>query len=108
MGGGIAADWNSDASVLAIMMAICRGVMHTNDGRNDWTARSNYYQGSGGKGTPDFPVELYAKVIHACAPSGKAYAFSYDDVYAEDPSLSFTAGGVVTVTLNSLESITFP
>ncbi len=105
IGGGIAADWSNDPSVIAIMMAICRGVMHLNDGRNDWTNRSNYYQGSGGKGTPDLPVELYAKVIHALAPNGKAYAFSLDDVYADDPSLSFAAGGTVTVNLNSLESL---
>ncbi|UFH57237.1 beta-1,3-glucanase family protein [Spirosoma sp. KNUC1025] len=108
LGAGSAADWGNDDAVLAIMMAICRGVMHYNDGRTDWLDRSKYYQGSGGKGTPDFPIELYAKVIHALAPNGKAYAFSFDDVYAEDPSLVFSPGGMVNITLNSLESVKLP
>jgi hypothetical protein len=108
LGGGIAADWSNDPSVLAVMMAICRGVMHHNNGCNYWTDRLNYYQGSGGKGRPDFPIELYAKVIHALAPTGKAYAFSFDDVYTEDPSLVFSPGGVVSVTLNSLDSVKIP
>lgn len=89
-GAGLGAAWATDPVAMAIMMSICRGVMHLDDGRNAWLDASKYYQGSGsGTGTTSMPIFHYAKILHDKSIDHKAYAFSYDDVYGTEPAVYF-------------------
>lgn len=79
--------WASDNVAMAVLVSICRGVMHL-DSADDWIDPSNSYQGApeGGKAT-EFPTFYYSKILHDSAIGGKAYALSYDDVFGTDPTV---------------------
>lgn len=97
-GAGLGAAWATDPVGMAIMMSICRGVMHIDDGRNAWRDPSQFYQGAGGgTGTTAMPIFHYAKILHDKSIDKKAYAFSYDDVYGDEPAVYF--GGYPSLTL---------
>ncbi len=92
--------WSSDPVTIAILVSICRGVMHLDKGHIDWINSSNYYKNDGA-------VEFYSKLLHESAQNGKVYALSLDDVYGNDPTISFQAESTVTINLNSLEPVNF-
>jgi hypothetical protein len=95
-------DWSTDAAT-AIMVSICRGVMHLDDGTTSWVDATRYYQGDGGVSTVEMPIFYYASILHQYGLTGLAYALSLDDVYGTNPSIAFNAGATVTVTLVSME-----
>lgn len=101
-GSGLCSNWGTDPACMAIMVSICRGVMHLDDGCNDWVNSANYYKGDGSE---IFPVLYYSKILHQLGLNGKAYVLSYDDVYGDNPSIFFDSGATVTVTLQSLEAV---
>ncbi len=105
-GTGMGANWASDPAAMAIMVAIDRGVMHLDNGTEDWVNASNYYRGDGkGHSSEDMPIFYYSRILHQQGLNGLAYVLSYDDVYGTNPSIFFDAGATVTVTLTSLESV---
>lgn len=120
-GTGAGANWGSDPLAIAIMVSICRGVMHLDDGTSSWIDSSKYYQGgrytretngttkdngaSAAVTSPEYPVYFYSKVLHEKGFDGKAYALSYDDVYGSNPSVYFDEGTTLTVNLNSLHKV---
>jgi hypothetical protein len=98
-GAGTGALWATDPVAMAIMMSICRGVMHLDDGRNAWPDSSRYYLGSGGgSGTASMPIFHYARILHSLSIDRKAYAFSYDDVYGSEPAVYFGGHPALTLT----------
>lgn len=102
-GAGDGANWNSDPVAIAIVMAICRGVMHLDDGFNDWTDKSKFYRGNGaGVATADMPIFWYGKILHEMSIDESAYALSFDDVYGAEPSIYFERTGTVSVEFMAL------
>jgi hypothetical protein len=95
----------TDPVLMALMISICRGVAHLDNGTTDWVNSANFFKG--GADHANFPIEYYAQIIHANAPGGLAYAFSYDDIYAQNPSCFFNAGTTITFNLNSLNPLIF-
>jgi hypothetical protein len=64
-----------------IAASINRGVFYDS---NLWWNRSKYYQeSSSNKGV----YNKYAKLLHSVSIEGRCYAFSYDDVNGQDPSI---------------------
>ena len=113
-GGDAAAAWGSDPAVMAILVSICRGVMHLDNGTSDWvpvyakpdSPPGNFYLGNGlGVSTPGMPIYYYSKILHSFGAGGMAYVLSYDDVYGQNTSIFFADGANVTINLNSLESV---
>jgi hypothetical protein len=104
-GSGLAADWGSNAAAMGMLVSICRGVAHLDNGCVDWIDSKKFYQGKGGASTENFPIEYYSKIIHANAPAGSAYTLSYDDVYGQNPSVYFNSGQTISISLNSLEAV---
>ena len=123
-GTGAGANWGSDPLAMAIMVSICRGVMHLDDGTTSWVDSTKYYQGgrytrnkdgvtvdngaSAAISSPEYPVYFYSKVLHANGYNGQAYALSYDDVYGDNPTVYFDEGAHLTITLNSLHVVAPP
>lgn len=104
---GLGEYWNSDPVAMAIMVSICRGVMHLDDGCTDWTDSTKYYLGDGtGKSTSSLPIFYYSSILHANGLNGKAYVLSYDDIYGEEPTIYFANYPDVTITLNSVAKVT--
>jgi hypothetical protein len=108
MGAGFAKEWSDDPAVIAILTAICRGVMHL-DEVDAWlpqprqgSGATNYYNATGA------PVYLYAKILHDLGVNRFAYALSFDDVYAQNTSLFFDRGSQVTIRLHSLGRVAAP
>lgn len=98
-------DWSTDAAI-AIMVSICRGVMHLDDGTTSWVDPRRYYKGDGsGASTAATPIFFYSSVLHNFGLNGLAYVLSLDDVYGTNPTIMFDAGATVTVTLVSLEKV---
>jgi hypothetical protein len=98
-----------DVATIAIMVSICRGVAHLDDGTTSWVTSSNYYQGSGsGTSTESMPVLFYSSLLHQLGVNGLAYALSLDDVYGQNSSIQIPNGGTVTVTLESLANVAPP
>jgi hypothetical protein len=96
-------DWSTDAAI-AIMVSICRGVMHLDEGTTQWVDASLYYQGNGsGVSTEDMPIFYFSSILHQFGLNGLAYVLSLDDVYGTNPTIMFNSGATVTVTLVSLE-----
>lgn len=89
----------ADRVLMALMISICRGVAHLDNGTTDWVNAKNYFRGDP-KDHANFPIEYYAKIIHANALNGLAYAFSYDDIYSNNPSEYFDSGATIKFTLN--------
>lgn len=85
-----------DNAIMALLVSIVRGVAQMDDGCTDWVKSSNYY------GTA--MTEYYAKIIHANALNGFAYALAYDDVFGQNSSVSFNSGANISFSLNSLEA----
>ncbi|TND09445.1 MAG: hypothetical protein FD123_1251 [Bacteroidetes bacterium] len=104
-GTGLAADWGSDPAAMAILVSICRGVAHLDDGCTEWVKTSGFYQGDAGKSTENQPIEYYSKILHANAPGGAAYTLSYDDVYGQNSSVFFNSGQAITIALTSIEKV---
>ena len=89
-GAGQGAYWGTDPVAMAIMVSICRGVMHLDDGTTAWTDPARHYQGDGsGTGTATMPIYHYAKLLHQTSLGQRTYALSYDDVYSADPTIYF-------------------
>lgn len=108
-GSGAAKNWGTDPLCMAIMVSICRGVMHLDEGTKDWVDSSKYYQGNGqGESTEDMPIFYYSSILHANGKDGKAYVLSYDDVYGSNPSIFFKGKPNVTIDLNGLDKISAP
>lgn len=105
-GTGLAANWGSDPAAMAILVSICRGVAHLDNGCTDWVNVANFYQGDSGSSTMNQPIEYYSKILHANAPGGAAYTLSYDDVYGQNSSVFFNAGQAISIALTSLEQVT--
>ncbi len=108
---GAAQYWGSDPAAMAIMISICRGVMHLDDGTTSWVNDKNYYLGTSQSGqTPvsssSFPIYYYASILHANATGGMAYALSYDDIYGNQSQVWVNDGADVTVNIHSLEKVT--
>lgn len=100
-GVGAGAFWATDPVAMAIMVSICRGVMHYDDGRVDWLDPSKYYRGDGhGNSTAATPIFYYAKILHEKSVGNLAYALSFDDVYGNEPAIYFRADSPVTLTFN--------
>lgn len=97
---GLGQYWDSDPVAMAIMVSICRGVMHYDDGCNKWIKPSYYYLGDGqGNSSSAFPIFYYAKILHQLSIENKAYVLSFDDVYGGvDPTIYF--GGYPDITIN--------
>jgi hypothetical protein len=107
-GTGAAANWGSDPLCMAIMVSICRGVMHLEDGTTDWIDSSKYYQGNGATpavSTEDMPIFYYSSILHSKGKDGKAYVLSYDDVYGSNPSIFFSGSPDVTIDLYGLDKV---
>ena len=103
---GLGEYWNSDPVAIAIMVSICRGVMHLDNGCTDWVDSSKYYLGNGkGVSSSNLPIFYYSSILHSKGLGGKAYVLSYDDVYGYDPAIYFSGYPDVTVTLNSVEKV---
>ncbi len=110
-GTGAAANWGTDPLCMAIMVSICRGVMHLDNGTKDWIDSSKYYQGNGATppvSTEDMPIFYYSSILHANGKDGKAYVLSYDDVYGSNPSIFFKGNPNVTIDLYGLDKVTKP
>jgi hypothetical protein len=100
--GGWGFNNGTDPAIMAILISICRGVAHLDNGCADWVNPAKYFQA--GSPVNNFPVEYYAKTIHTNGLNGLAYAFAYDDIYSQNPSISFNPGTEITFSLNSLEA----
>lgn len=123
-GTGAGANWGTDPLAIAIMVSMCRGVMHLNDGTSSWIDSSKYYQGGrytvgadgktvdNGAGaavsSPEFPIYFFSQVLHQFGYDGKAYVLSYDDVYGDNPSVYFNGGAELSLTFNSLHDVKPP
>ena len=116
VGTGAADHWGNDPLCMAIMVSICRGVMHLDDGTTSWVDASQYYQGAGVPtsdtdaplppvSTEDLPIFYYASVLHEKGLDGKAYVLSYDDVYGSNPSIFFAGHPDVTIDLHGLDTV---
>lgn len=86
-----------DAAVMALMISICRGVAHLDNGCVDWVDSANYYLSE--------MTEYYAQTIHRYALDGFAYALAYDDIYGKNSSVFFNSGTTVNFDLNSLTPV---
>ena len=107
-GTGAASYWGSDPLCMAIMVSICRGVMHLDDGTVSWIDSSRYYQGNQATppvATEDMPIFYYSSILHSKGKDGKAYVLSYDDVYGENPSIFFAGHPSVTIDLHGLDKV---
>lgn len=104
-GSGAAKNWGTDPLCMAIMVSICRGVMHLDNGIKDWIDASKYYQGNAGLSTEDMPIFFYSSILHALGKDGKAYVLSYDDVYGSNPSIFFKNNPDVTIDLYGLDKV---
>ncbi len=105
-GVGEGAYWATDPVAMAVMVSICRGVMHMDDGTKDWVNPDNYYQGNGSnESTEDMPIFYYSKLLHQLGLNGTAYALSLDDVYGQESSIHFAGYPNVTIKLNSMEVV---
>ena len=107
-GTGAAENWGNDPLCMAIMVSICRGVMHRDDGTTSWIDSNKYYLGNGAtppKATEDMPIFYYSKILHEMGKDGKAYVLSYDDVYGENPSIFFAGHPDVTIDLYGLDKV---
>jgi len=100
---GLGEYWNSDPVVIAIMVSICRGVMHYDDGCDKWTDSSYFYKGDGqGNSTADFPIFYFSKILHDYGVDNRAYVLSYDDVYGgEDPTIYFNGYPDITISFSN-------
>lgn len=95
---GDGAHWDRDPAAVAIAMSICRGVMHHDDGCVAWIDPARFYKGVGnGVSAPHMPIFWYAKLLHQFGINGRAYAFSHDNVYADDPAIYFDANSELIV-----------
>ena len=105
-GTGAAANWGSDPVCMAIMVSICRGVMHLDKGTEDWINSDLYYKGDGfDKSLGDVPIFYYAKVLHELGDNGLAYVLSYDDVYGYNPSIFNSGNPDITIDLHGLDQV---
>lgn len=104
-GSGAANHWGTDPLCMAIMVSICRGVMHLDDGTKDWIDSTKYYQGNAGTSTEDMPIFYYSSILHAKGKDGKAYVLSYDDVYGSNPSIFFKNNPDITIDLYGLDEV---
>lgn len=121
-GTGVANHWGQDPLAMAIMVSICRGVMHLDDGTSTWIDTDKYYQGgrytreadgttkdngaAAAVTSPEYPIFFYSKYLHELGVDGKAYVLSYDDVYGTNPTIYFDAAAEMTLSLNSLADVT--
>ena len=106
-GTGAAAHWGDDPLCMAIMVSICRGVMHLDNGTESWIDKSQYYQGNGANppmSTPDMPIFYYSSILHKLG-DGKAYVLSYDDVYGANPSIFFSGNPDIKIDLYGLDKV---
>lgn len=96
---GLAEYWNSDPVAIGIMVSICRGVMHYDNGCVQWIDSSYFYQGDKqGNSSAAFPIFYYAKILHDYGLNNQAYVLSYDDVYGgQDPSIYFNGYPDITI-----------
>lgn len=102
-GAGQGAYWGTDPVAMAILVSICRGVMHEDEGCTIWTDAGQYYLGNGkGASTADMPIYYYAQILHQQSIGSAAYALSYDDVYGSDPSIYFDSSTPVTLQINDI------
>lgn len=99
-GEGAAAHWGDDELCMAIMVSICRGVMHYDDGTVKWVDPELYY-----KEHDNIPIFYYSSILHKNGRDGKAYVLSYDDVYGENPSIFFKDHPEITVDLYGLDKV---
>ncbi len=108
-GTGAGAHWGIDPLCMAIMVSICRGVMHLDDGTVSWIDSSKYYQGNGATlpvSTADMPILYYSSILHEQGKDGKAYVLSYDDIYGTNPSIFFADHPDITIDLYGLDKVT--
>jgi hypothetical protein len=102
-GAGQGAYWGTDPVAMAILISICRGVMHLDNGCDTWTNPALFYQGNGsGVSTSDMPIFYYAKILHEQSINSAAYALSYDDIFGCDPSIYFDQSTPVTLQINDI------
>ncbi len=104
--------WQNDPAAMAIIVSICRGVMHLDNGTTDWVKPALFYQGdknlnsnNSGKSIPEFPILYFAKLLHDNSLNHAAYALSYDDIYGNEPTIFFGNHPDITITLNSVQQV---
>lgn len=104
-GSGAAAEWGINPDAMAIMVSICRGVAHLDNGTTDWMAASKFYQGDGkGNSTEEMPIFYFAKALHGLG-GNMVYVLSYDDVYGQNSSIGFDSGATVSIDICGAETL---